>query len=986
MNTRILHDEAMALTDQALVAQRRGDEAEARWFFSRALELETQAAESVPVAVEAEPTRSILFRSAATLALRCGMVEAATTLAQAGLEGDPPASIAAELRTLADATGGRRQDTESLASALSGFLREAEWSIEYEILLPGRGARTFRYDFEITPAGLKYLTSRFPAGIYEHQLLALRKYFVGDNVCLATGTSSGKSMVFYASAIEHLARHPKATVLFVYPLKALAREQEVRIKDAIQRAGMDVGIARIDGQVAGSTRARLIREARILIATPDVLHAWLLASLEETAVRRFLKNLGLVVVDEVHSYTGVFGSNAAFLFRRLEYAVRALGGRFSYISASATIANPQTHLGNLFGADFSLILPESDSSPRQDVKILLVTPPRVGDLLSNLTDLLKYLASKEAHRFIAFVDSRKQVEYLSAIMQRSDDRSEEDSFRTDHLESMNVLPFRAGYELEDLNTIQSRMSSGRMHGVISTSALELGIDIPHLDTGVLVGVPPSRTSLLQRIGRIGRHKPGIVLVINRGDLQDQQAFREASSFMDRPLTESSLYLHNTRIQYLHALCLARIGGEHDVLLGDASTSSGELNSQVNWPTGFLELCAKERIGEIPPDLQSMKMEGGETPNRVFPLRDVESQFKIECKQGPDLRPLGSLSHTQVLREAYPGAVYYYTGQPFRVYRVYEQTKLIWVRKEGSFTTKPINLPTLVFPNLSLGNVHAAIRLGELTVVDCNVQIREIIVGFKERRGPNEISVSYPLSLLTGGIRFDPPRFTRNYFTTGLIFTHPALSRAGVRGEICARMLYEGFLSLIPFERQDLGSASDRHRSDRDPFSSGQVFVAVHDQTYGSLRLSSRILEEGLLLRLLQNTRSLVDASDLRETEPATALALDEITLETDAEPKAFNIEGAVTVADQIQKGSIKVIMPDSRGLDIRRDNKEFAVAKVFFSPTLQSVAYRGRYETTSDPQVVEIVSVDSLVPISGESRLGFYDLETGDLVDGGVAP
>src|SRR6202011_2041902 len=131
----------------------------------------------------------------------------------------------------------------------------------------------------------------------------------------------------------------------------------------------------------------------------------------------------------------------------------------------------------------------------------------------------------------------------------------------------------------------------------------------------------------------------------------------------------------------------------------------EFMSEINWPPGFLELCQKERIGEISPDLQSMKMEAGEMPNRVFPLRDVESQFQVEMKQGPNLRQLGNLGHAQVMREAYPGAIYYYTGLPFRIYRVLEQAKKIHARPESHYTTKPNALPTLVFPNLSEGNVE-----------------------------------------------------------------------------------------------------------------------------------------------------------------------------------------------------------------------------------------------------------------------------------------
>ena len=374
------------------------------------------------------------------------------------------------------------------------------------------------------------------------------------------------------------------------------------------------------------------------------------------------------------------------------------------------------------------------------------------------------------------------------------------------------------------------------------------------------------------------------------------------------------------------------------------------------------------------------MEGGDNPNYVFPLRDVESEFRVEMKQGPDQRPLGRLSHSQVLREAYPGAVYYYTGQPFRIYRIYQHAKRIEARPEAGYTTKPIILPTLVFPNLSPGNVYTARQLGRLTVIDCNLQIREVIVGYKERRGPNEITVQYPLSFAENGIRFDLPRFTRNYFTTGVVFNHPALSRPGVHGELCAQLLYEAFLSLIPFERQDVGAAFDRHRTDRDFVKQNEVFVAIHDQTYGSLHLTSRLLDEDLLGKVLERTAELIDTSGIRQSEPVTARALADIAHESSEIMQPISFTGDASSA-QLSASAIKVIMPGSRGLNIQRNNEEFEVQRIFFSPTLQAVAYRGRHQATTVEEVVEIVHVDALVPIPGESRVGTYDPETGDLAE-----
>ncbi len=866
------------------------------------------------------------------------------------------------------------------ASGLLDFFRESDWSVHHQLQLPPREAQYAEVDgLKLSGSAIDYLQRTFPKGIYRHQKEALSAIADGDDVCLATGTASGKSMVFYAAAIDELQRNTKSRILLVYPLKALGREQEDRLRKAVKNSGLATEVGRIDGQVPVSARASILQKSRLVIVTPDIVHAWLLSSLSENAVKGFLRRLSLVIVDEVHHYSGVFGSNSAFLFRRVEHIVRTLGGKIRYVAASATIASPETHLSNLIGHSFRLIRPEADTSPRNPVDILLVRPPSTQDLLSGLSGLFTHLSASGGNRFIAFVDSRKQVEYLSAIMQRSSD-GDELPFGADRLDHMNVLPFRAGYELQDRDRIQDRLSEGRLHGVISTSALELGIDIPYLDTGILVGVPQSRTSLLQRIGRIGRHKSGLVLVVHRGDLQDEQAFRDAENFMVRPLSESSLYLENQRIQYLHALCLARHGGEHDQVAPSSPNGDEDFTSTCGWPHGFPSVCHKERIGEVAADLQAMKMEGGEDPNHTFPLRDVESQFQVELKQGPEQRCLGSLSHGQVLREAYPGAVYYYTGQPFRVYKILQQSKKIQVRKESHYTTKPLSLPTLIFPNLSQGNVHRGLQYGELTAVECNLQVREVIVGYRERRGSNEFNVQYPLSFADSGIAFEIPRFTRNYFTTGIVITHPVLSVSGVKADAVAKLVYEAFFSVVPFERQDVGVASDKHRADRGPITQGQHFIALHDQTYGSLRLSGRILEDRIFRDVLEAAIRLGETSGLKSDDALTFGALEELHAAATNPAASIAFDNDSAVSDSTG-GFVEVVLPGSKGLDIRRNNEEFAVDKVFYSPSIGGLAYRGNHVGVADNDVVEVISLESLAPIPGESRLGKYNPDTGDLVE-----
>lgn len=854
------------------------------------------------------------------------------------------------------------------------------WSLAHTIQLPPRTKELFSVaDLILSPSTKKYLTDAVPS-VYQHQKEAIRAFLSGAHVCMTTGTASGKSLPFYVAGIEQLSKNPGSRVIAIYPMKALGYEQEERWKKALKQAGLNAHVGCIDGQVPSKTRLEILRRSQVLILTPDIIHAWLLNNVGEKAVLGFLKQISLIVVDEVHTYTGVFGSNGAFLFRRLQHALSLLGANPQYFCASATISAPENHLTKLLGVNFHLIGSEFDTSPKHRVNIQLVTPSPATDLLSQVSELLKHLAEKTSSKFIAFVDSRKQAEHLSSILARTQEPEKEDEDRLDfdYLQRLNVLPFRSGYEEHDRNIIQERLKNGTLRGVISTSALELGMDISALETGILVGVPRSSTSLFQRIGRIGRHSDGDIIVINTGSIYDEAIFKNPQDFLNRPMAESSLYLENTRIQYLHALCLARQGGEHDrICAAQNKDEAASLLNEVVWPHGFMELCRQERLGEVPTDLQSMKAEAGEDPNHVYPLRDVESQFKIILKQGPIQEALGSVSYGQLMREAYPGAIYYYISQPFRIYQVLTRSKEIHARREKSYTTQPQSRPTLVFPNLAEGNIYQSKVRENLIAAECSLQIRESLCGFKERRGPNESQYSYPM-LPTTGIRFNLSLFTRNFFTTGVILTHPALSREGVNCEVIASLFYEAFMMLIPFERQDINFAVDKHRAQREGIAQGSKFIALYDQTYGSLRLSGRIMEDNWLEKTFQKAVELCEDQESSDADTETLTAIKEICRSAKEPEAAFSFGHNTTVTTP--QDCERVVLPGSQAMKINDGPpEEYEVEDVFFHPAFSGLSYRGRRVSLPGEANKSIVPLNALAEIPGETKFGFYNYNTGEI-------
>lgn len=876
------------------------------------------------------------------------------------------------------------------------YFQDNGWSVAFSEVRPARAPGFFPFgDLGLCAASMNALKS-FNKGIYGHQREGIRRYINGENLAITTPTASGKTLVFNVCALEELSANPQSRIAAIYPLKALAAEQTVRWKKLAQESGLGAKVCRIDGGVPTQERLKALRESRIVIMTPDIIHAWLLSSVAVPAVVDFLKGISLVILDEAHTYSGVFGSNSAFLFRRLSHVNRKLGGNFRYIASSATMQNAHSHLLRLTGENFGVIGPESDTSPQSSLCTLLVTPPNPKEILGSVSDLVVFATTKTEHQSITFADSRKQTEYLASIIERKinkDAETEElEGVDFSRLQELQVYPYRSGYEEDDRQRIQDRLATGTLKGVVSTSALEMGIDLPYLSLGILVGIPRSATSLFQRIGRVGRHKAGLVIIVNNGSVISESVFRNPIRLKQLPLVQSALYLHNQRIQYIHAMCLARQGGEDDSICESAHLKEdGTFTSPIEFPPDYLELCKAERVGEINVDLQSMKSQAGDDPNHTFPLRDLDVQFKVEYRQGPNVHALGSLSQAQVMREAYPGAVYYYQTRAYRVVSIKRQQRLISVRPEKRYFTSPVTLPILILPNLTGDNVFQAHRYQELTIVECALQVAEAVVGFKERRGNTEINVSYPLDASLG-LFYDGAKYARYAFTSGVVFTHPALKREHVKSGLIAELIDEAFLMSLPFERQDINAGADKHRATREPVVEGERFVCIYDQTYGSLRLTSHLMKTDVIRDVFAK------AIDIAKNDPNFLLNIETLAALQEMADCVLGEPALVGKTDGVMPSTEKyvpVILPGSIGIDTQKDNEEFEVEGVFYSPVFSAVAYRGQYTsvkrkaqlvTATHSASTIIVRADHICLLDGESQTGYFNLESGEIVKSAPLP
>jgi len=667
-------------------------------------------------------------------------------------------------------------------------------------------------------------TPTFAAGLWAHQSIALRHFTAGNNVVISTGTASGKSLVFQAAALKMLDERPQASTLVFYPLKALVADQLVSWREAISAAGHNPeAVQRLDGDVLPDERQALMDSARIILATPDIIHAWLMSNLAKPTHRRFLSRLALVVIDEAHVFDSVFGSNFAYLFRRLTVASR-MGDRrgdaqpFRIIAASATIANPGQHLSELTGVTFEAVEERHDGSPQQERELLHVAAT-LGQESALAADIQKALLPSRLGSFITFVDSRQGVERL-AIRTESDDV---------------VKPYRSGYEGHDRLAIEQALRDGSLRGVVSTSALELGINIPHFSVGLNINVPVSRKSFRQRLGRIGRRKPGVFAVI-----AEPYAFRRFGMSFDEyyraSIEPSYLYLQNRFIQYAHARCLA------DELEASGVTGRKVLPSFVDWPEGFAQILDFSYVGAPaarPREFDAIHRIGGDAPHHLYPLRNVaEEGFVVATgggTSGPQRR-VGNLTLQQAIREAFPGAVYLHMAKGWKVY---EWRSTVWERaiRVGQTNSRLFPKPLLrTFVNVSLerdGIVEGRFRRGERGfLAECQLQITERVEGYQER---GERKLYRDLQAEDPNMR---PK-TREFRTTGVVLqiSDAWFSKKGVKDRV-ATALTELLRREYSISPSDVDFAATNIAVIRDGQRSAMTdAVVVFDSTHGSLRLS-----------------------------------------------------------------------------------------------------------------------------------------------------
>ena len=510
--------------------------------------------------------------------------------------------------------------------------------VVFQTVLPQTPALWSESPAPYSPAVQQALGASGIRRLYQHQEQAIDIIRSGQNVIVATPTASGKSLIYNLPVLERFQADVNSRSLYIFPLKALAQDQLRAFEKMAAHFGENQPTAAIyDGDTSAYRRKR-IREAppNVILTNPEMLHLSFLA--HHRKWKHFFEDLQTVVVDEVHTYRGVMGSHVAQIFRRFHRVCRRYGASPTFVFSSATVANPSQLAQQLTGQSVTAIA--QSGAPRGNRHLVFVNP-QTGPAQAAI--LLLKAALYRRLRTIVYTRSRKLTELITVW---AAEQTEDFANR--------ISAYRAGFLPEERREIEARLSSGDLLAVISTSALELGIDIGDLDLCILVGYPGSVVSTWQRGGRVGRSGQDSALILIAGeDALDQFFMRNPGDFLNRPPESAVINPYNTQILASHLTCAA---AELPLISGEPMINDNRAVQTVE----YLESTGKLLRSADGGMLYSKR----KAPHRYVNIRGSGNPFQIISRASGENR--GEIDEFRAFRETHPGAIYLHRGETFIV--------------------------------------------------------------------------------------------------------------------------------------------------------------------------------------------------------------------------------------------------------------------------------------------------------------------------------
>ncbi|HZB48301.1 MAG TPA: DEAD/DEAH box helicase [Mycobacteriales bacterium] len=678
--------------------------------------------------------------------------------------------------------------------------------------VPTRPGRTAGWPDWAPDLLIDRLTARGIARPWEHQAAAASLAWSGRSVVVATGTASGKSLAYQLPVLSALLTDEKATALYLAPTKALAADQLRSLRSLVLSS---IRAASFDGDTEPLERDWVRAHSRLILTNPDMLHRGILPS--HSRWTAFLRRLRYVVVDECHTYRGVFGSHVAHVLRRLRRICASYGAHPTFVLASATVAKPAESASRLTGLPVEEVT--EDASPRGATAFALWEPPLTGargehgapvrrSAGAEAARLLADLVVEDA-RALAFVRSRRGAEVVALSARRH---------LVDSAPELvdRIAAYRAGYLPEERRALEAALANGTLLGVAATNALELGVDIAGLDAVVLAGFPGTLASLWQQAGRAGREGLGaLVVFVARDDPLDTYLVHHPEAVFGRPVEATVLDPENPYVLGPQLCCAAAELAltEADLPLFGGPVAEAVLPDLVrrgllrHRPTGWYWTDRRR------PDLD-IRGTGGE------PVRVVE---------GATGRVLGTVDAWAAHSTVHQGAVYLHQGVSYLVDELELTDGVALVHEDTPDWSTSARDTT----DIRIASTLRARDLGDLTLHHGTVDVTNQVVSYLRRRHlTGEVLDETPLDLPARELRTRAVWYT----LSEAALTEARLEPADVPG--AAHAAEHAAIGLLPLfatcDRWDIGGVSTALHPD-----TGRMTVFVYDGQPGGAGFAAR---------------------------------------------------------------------------------------------------------------------------------------------------
>ncbi|MFI5300340.1 MAG: DEAD/DEAH box helicase, partial [Polyangiales bacterium] len=569
-----------------------------------------------------------------------------------------------------------------LETVVAGWLRRGivREDIVADATIEGRIEQTAPFPEALSPGLRKALQARGVNALYTHQAKAFEAARAHRHVVVSTPTASGKSLCFHLPVLTALVERPKARALYLFPTKALARDQEASLRALMQAgdvASSGVGGAVVyDGDTPGDARRVARERSGILLTNPDMLHAGILP--HHAGWAALFQQLEYVVIDELHTYRGVFGSHLANVLRRLQRVCRFHGSNPTFVCATATIGNPREHASKLLGvrADEVELVNES-GAPSGPRRVLIYNPPVVNAELgirgSSLKRAVRFAADLLRARVptIVFGGSRNGVETMLKYLREATEDA--------HLPESAIMGYRGGYLADTRRGIEKGLREGTILGVVATNALELGVDIGELDAVVCAGYPGSIAATWQRFGRAGRRgSPSVAVLVTSSDPVDQYLARNPSYVLGAPAEQARIDPNNVEILVQHLKCGAfEVPFEEGESYGDLSSASTRDALQFLVDGGLVH----EVPARTPSGRTRWHWAADAYPANHVALRSVsyDNVVIIERLREGDDRTLAEIDWRGAQTMLHEQAIYQHDGRQYQVERFDHENHKAFIR-------------------------------------------------------------------------------------------------------------------------------------------------------------------------------------------------------------------------------------------------------------------------------------------------------------------